>query len=118
MLELQRLMSSLDAQLRGDEQDGGGAPGFRLLLSLPHAALPALPASVRQRSLVVLLQPPRLPATWAHGAMQLLAHPLMSYLGFYDKVLMVLRSYRCCYLVFAGSPLANGSTPRRASYLL
>lgn len=105
MLELQRLMSSLDAQLRGDEQDGGGAPGFRLLLSLPHAALPALPASVRQRSLVVLLQPPRLPATWAHGAMQLLAHPLMSYLGFYDKVLMVLHYYRCCCLDCTGSKL-------------
>ena len=82
-----------------------GSPTPRSLSSTPVYLLqphpprlwPPLPCDQAMR---VVLEPPRCAAAQARAAMQALAHPLASYVGFYDKVSR------------AAHPVHTPSTPR------
>ncbi|KAG1670004.1 hypothetical protein FOA52_011159 [Chlamydomonas sp. UWO 241] len=118
LLELQHLLSSMDYLVRGD-----GDSGFRLILSAPHAAVPCLPVPLRAQALQLVLEPPRCAATFTRASMQLLAHPLLSYLGFYDKATqsdIQVASLGICLTtsVLSASLSADplGATPRAPPY--
>lgn len=80
LLELMELLSGKEYMLRGEEV------GFRLLLSLPFAALPSLPGVVRHQGITVVVEPPGSLAAHVRGVMQLLAHPISSYISYFAKV--------------------------------
>jgi hypothetical protein len=80
LLELLEMLSSKEYLLRGEEVS------FRLLLALPYAALPSLPGVVRQQGVTVVVEAPSSLAAHTRGVMQLLAHPIASYINFFAKV--------------------------------
>jgi len=45
-----------------------------------------VPPVVRQHSLAIVLEPPPSLAAWVRASLQLLAHPMASYIGFFSKV--------------------------------